>query len=143
MRSRFSVATKLTAILLAGYWIALFAGTHLPARVLGEWNVWDKGLHAAAYAGLAFLLATAMFLRRRPGWSLYAVLLTVVLAYGAVDELAQTLVPGRTASAEDWLADLVGAVAGLSLHRLAWWGCGWLLPALGKPNQAGATTLSQ
>ena len=40
-------------------------------------------------------------------------------AFAVVDESYQGLVPGRTASVRDWLADAVGAAAGVALF-LRW-----------------------
>ncbi|MBI5068803.1 MAG: VanZ family protein [Deltaproteobacteria bacterium] len=79
----------------------------------------DKLLHAAEYGTLGALLAwpLARVAPRR------AFLLAVVLAslYGASDELHQGLVPGREASARDWVADTaggaLGAAAALWLRR--------------------------
>ncbi len=82
-------------------------------------SVWrfDKLLHAMEYAGLAMLLWRA--LRRegvkRAAW--WAVLGSS--AFGLSDELHQLFTPGRTAEVLDWVADTVGASAGVGL--LAWW----------------------
>jgi VanZ family protein len=72
--------------------------------------VWDKLVHAAAYCVLGFLSLRAFHggikpLRLTP--SLLAMLLTV--GYGVLDEMHQSRVPGRDASALDWVADAVGA----------------------------------
>lgn len=73
-------------------------------------RLWDKLGHAIAYAVLGALLAWPLgrLVPRR------AFLLAAVLAsaYGASDELHQAFVPGREASARDWLADSVGGVLG-------------------------------
>lgn len=70
----------------------------------------DKLLHAAAYAGLA-VLATIGARTPVPGrmWALAAGLATL---YGVVDELHQSFVPGRSPSLGDVIADGVGAMAG-------------------------------
>jgi VanZ family protein len=105
---------------LAGYWLALFAATHLPVHFPGlpgagaDWLV-----HFAAFAILAWLLVSAWErtvgrLHRR---HLHAAWWLLVL-YAAADELTQLLV-GRTASAADWLADAAGAALGLALFA-AW-----------------------
>ena len=77
---------------------------------------WDKLHHSFAYAvgGAAFAHA----LRGRLPW--LAVALGVL--YGASDELHQWFVPGRHADVRDWVADAVGAVAGVFLYRsfLSW-----------------------
>ena len=40
-------------------------------------------------------------------------------AYGVTDELHQTLVPGRSATVEDWIADTLGAITAVLLVRAA------------------------
>jgi VanZ family protein len=68
----------------------------------------DKLLHAVAYAGLTFAVATAVD-TRSPG-RLAGVVLAVT-AFGVAVELVQPFV-GRTASLLDALADLAGSLAG-------------------------------
>ncbi len=98
-----------------------FSGSaSLPGVLAG---VWDKALHAGAYAGLALLVIRALhggLGRFRPALAAAGALGAV--AYGAFEELHQAFVPGRFASGGDLLADAVGAglavaAAGL-LHRL-------------------------
>lgn len=101
---------------LAGYWLALFVGTHLPPNsplLPSERANFDKLYHFAAYAVLAGLLATV--------WQLAAGALTIrhlcwtwvaVVAFGALDELTQIPV-NRDCSFSDWTADAIGAAAGL------------------------------
>ncbi len=112
------VARLITATLVV-YWLLLLLGTHLPSSGLGDIHVSDKSLHFYAYAGLAFLLAWTVTVYRQPRWSTYAFLFAIVLLYGALDELAQWPIPGRTADFRDWLADAMGAAVGLTLHRIA------------------------
>jgi VanZ family protein len=104
---------------LALYWLALLIGTHLPADApLVPGSGVDKLIHIAAFSVLAVLLAATwqfsagQLIGRhlRMAWLAIAV-------YAALDEWTQSLV-GRYASAADWLADAVGALAGLLLF--AW-----------------------
>jgi VanZ family protein len=86
----------------------LSSRSSLPAADL----VWDKLAHTAAYClfGVLCLRAVHGGLRKLRLWpSLLAMLLT--LAYAAIDELHQSRVPGREASAADWAADALGAFA--------------------------------
>lgn len=81
----------------------------------------DKLVHLAEYGVLGALLARALLAGgRRPARAL-AWALVLGAAYGATDELHQSLVPGRDASALDWAADAAGAGLGaaayLSLRR--------------------------
>ena len=118
--------SRLITLSLLLYWLAILLGTHLPSGVVALPVASDKLQHVAAFLGLGFLLAWAGVLRRRPSLALYGGLFVLALAYGAVDELTQTLVPGRTADLRDWLADAAGAALGFALHRLALAGVqGW------------------
>jgi VanZ family protein len=100
--------------LAACYWLLIFVLTHVPAghfpqKALGV----DKLAHFTAYLGLTFLVALCV--RLRYGISVQTVcwILALVLAYGALDEITQAMVPGRSTDASDWLADALGAAAGL------------------------------
>ena len=112
------VARLVTATLVV-YWLLLLLGTHVPSPPLGGVQVSDKWLHFHAYLGLAFLLACTFTVYRRPRWRTYIYLAAIVLAYGALDELAQLPIAGRSADIQDWLADATGAASGLALHRIA------------------------
>jgi VanZ family protein len=100
---------------VAAYCGAIFAlsamESPLPAVTV---RVWDKLLHAVEYAGLGGLLCLALASaapRLRPRDLLLAAAL-LAAAYGASDEWHQSFVPGRDASALDWLADAAGALLG-------------------------------
>lgn len=68
----------------------------------------DKVVHAALFLGLAVSGRWAGVGR--------GVLAGVLLLYAAVSEVVQGLdVVGRSASVADWLADVVGVLAGLAL----------------------------
>ncbi|MDR2479869.1 MAG: VanZ family protein [Treponema sp.] len=74
----------------------------------------DKLQHVLVYAALAFtagLWAPPHFWKRRP---ITALLLAALVssAYGALDEVHQYHVPGRTCDIQDWLADTLGAFVG-------------------------------
>lgn len=75
----------------------------------------DKLLHAVAYAGLTFAVATAVDTRnpRR-----LAGVVLAVTAFGAGVELVQPFV-GRTASLLDALANLAGSLAGALLWTVS------------------------
>jgi VanZ family protein len=86
----------------------------------GSEYVWDKVLHAGAYAvfGLFCLRATHGGIRRlRGGPTAWA--LALGLAYAAFDEWHQSWVPGRMPSLGDWIADLVGL--GIACLGVALW----------------------
>ncbi len=85
--------------------VVLFA----PARgVPGAPPGFDKIVHGLLFLALA---ATGRWAGLRP-----AVLLPALAAYAAGSEVVQALSAiGRTASAADWLADVLGLVAGWAL----------------------------
>jgi VanZ family protein len=119
MLRRFLNSPRTWQIALAGYWLALFVGTHIPNNVpLLPSDGADKLAHFAAFALLATLLATT--------WQLAAGHLTarhlvvvwiVVVLYAAFDEWTQTPV-GRDANIWDWTTDTLGALFALTLF--AW-----------------------
>ena len=81
-----------------------------------EWLTIDKLYHFIEYAILGGLLALA-FVKARPSvmpskfiWFVAAVL---SILYGASDEWHQTFVPGRFATLADWVADVLGSIAGV------------------------------
>ena len=73
----------------------------------------DKLVHFCYYGVMAGLLALG--LGRRWWW----IALGVVPLIGALDEWHQFYVPGRDASAFDWLADVLGTVAVTFVYREA------------------------
>lgn len=108
---RFGIAL---GVLLFGYWLALFFGTHLPRipKSLAEQS--DKVLHFTAYFGLAMLL-TAWRLTRGAMTKRAAITTWLIIgAYGIVDEITQPLV-GRHCDLADWFADMTGATLGIAL----------------------------
>ena len=81
-----------------------------------EWLTIDKLYHFIEYAILGGLLALA-FVKAKPAivpskliWLVAAVL---SILYGASDEWHQTFVPGRFATIADWVADVIGSIAGV------------------------------
>ena len=81
-----------------------------------EWLTIDKLYHFVEYAILGGLLAIA-FVKAKPAvvpskliW-LVATVLSIL--YGASDEWHQTFVPGRFATLADWVADVLGSIAGV------------------------------
>jgi VanZ family protein len=70
--------------------------------------------HFSLYGGLGALIARAGWLS---GWPRRRLLIAaVIISLGAaLDELHQLFIPGRDAEFFDWVADTVGAIAGLSV----------------------------
>ena len=102
------------------YAIALFATTHYPLPLpleVADIN-YDKLLHVATYALLGIL---ALAWRRSTGAVVglhtRLVIFTLVVSFGALDELTQPLV-NRVCDPIDWIADLCGAL--LAVYFDAW-----------------------
>lgn len=81
-----------------------------------EWLTIDKLYHFVEYAILGALVARALvkakpaILPSRWVWHVAAVF---SILYGASDEWHQTFVPGRFATLADWVADVLGSIAGV------------------------------
>lgn len=118
-RSLFAVALCITlvSLLAPGNDVIEFKGwvaTWLPmASVLDAADATvhsDKLVHATLFALLGWLAARSWLDKRQRWWALVGLLLL-----GVATELLQSLVPGRSASVGDWLADAVGLVCGFWL----------------------------
>ncbi|HRQ57852.1 MAG TPA: VanZ family protein [Azoarcus taiwanensis] len=95
------------AALLSSFALALLPSPDLPAEVEHA----DKIAHFIAYFGLA---ALGLFV-----WPRHAFRVCVLLlAHGALVELAQSLTDYRQGDIWDWLADAAGVAAALVVHQL-------------------------
>lgn len=106
----------LVYIPLALYWGILLAATTVPAQSLPPVGMTDKLNHLLAYFVLAILLNLTLVYQRKSALmfrnaSIFTFLIASV--YGALDEVHQMFVPGRYAEVLDWVADAVGALAGI------------------------------
>lgn len=98
------------------YWLILFVATSLPVERLPSIGFTDKINHFIAYFILAVLVNLMLIYQRKSRFLFEkATVATIVIClfYGALDELHQMLVPGRFAETMDWVADALGAVAGI------------------------------
>ena len=103
---------------LAVYWTAIFIGTHIPLKApLHSQSNLDKVVHFAAYFGLAMLLGLWIASRRALRGRDYAAILALITVYAILDELLQIPV-NRSADVRDFIADVLGAAAGLGVLRL-------------------------
>ncbi|MBR6153422.1 MAG: VanZ family protein [Treponema sp.] len=91
---------------------------HVP---LPDFNMSDKVVHLACFAGFSFFTAMAFFGLKpsdgRKSTIVKRILLPVLVIslYGIIDEIHQSFVPGRSCSILDWCADTVGALIGSTL----------------------------
>lgn len=101
-------------VLLLGYWLAIFAGTHIPSPppVLPPDS--DKWAHLASYTALAFLVGLNGALRVAWTWRHSTAVVLALALWGAVDEFTQIPV-GRHCDLRDWFADVIGIVGGLTI----------------------------
>jgi VanZ family protein len=108
---------KLPAPLIAALLWALSSQSSLPQAkdIFGI----DKIEHFLAYAVLA--AAAGLWISsgawRRRGRGCLLLIAGIAAAYGLIDEIHQSFVPGRDCSLWDWLADVLGSVAGAALTR--------------------------
>jgi len=115
-----SLSVRRARRLWIGYWLLLFALTHVPISRASAARVKhaDKAVHFVLFFGLTWLGARAV--ARRPTGSLPIGTLTawaaVYLLYAAADEWLQGFVR-RTPNVLDWIADASGVVL-----ATVWWG---------------------
>lgn len=117
MRRAFAVRVLLlkrpvAALLAVALTAALFVGGAQPEAAGLIPEPWDKLAHVGFFVLLTLLLARGFALSM--GW-----VAGVALLVGLADEFHQSFLPGRVASVEDWLADLVGVM--LAVGVLWWW----------------------
>jgi VanZ family protein len=109
------------ALRAAGLWgpVALLAAlityiSHIP-NLAPPAESPDWVMHVGEYGLLAGLVARALSEASRRLTSAHAALAAIAcLAFGAVDEVHQTFVVGRSGSLRDWLFDGAGVVLGLA-----------------------------
>lgn len=107
---------------LVVYWIGLFVLTTIPVESMPRlFEYQDKIEHFVAYGVLAFLLTLTLSFQKRSNLlssKAFLFAFIFILAYGAVDELHQLIVPGRYCDFYDWIADSVGGSLGIGLVYL-------------------------
>ncbi len=96
-------------------WLSSLGAEQLPDAAF---LAWDKLNHFLAFAAGGWLAAAALGASRRGSRVRTRVVFAVLLvaSFGAVDEMSQLLSPGRSGGdLYDWIADLIGAIAGALL----------------------------
>jgi VanZ family protein len=102
------------------FMIAIFLGSsyHMPSGL--TLDVKDTYLHFTEYLGLGVLTARMvdpLRERRRP-LATVVLALGIVAAYGALDEIHQAYVPGRTPDFGDLAWDVAGGLTGVAAYTL-------------------------
>jgi hypothetical protein len=99
-------------------WIAVLTiGSLVPLEGVDLGGNRDKIVHFIAYFFTALLFYFSFRLRFKRA-DIYAVLFA--FGYGALIELAQSLVPGRECSLGDLAANLSGVLFFFALYRILW-----------------------
>ena len=123
------IILKLPALVTMGISWYLSSGT---LETVPLPSVSDKLIHLVCFAGLGFFwtwwFKKENWLQKPLKQILYVTL--IVAAYGLVDEIHQYFVPGRYASALDWLADVAGGFLG----GVAGFVGTWILKKIGTKN---------
>jgi VanZ family protein len=108
---------RLIQVALVLYWIFALTMTHIPhPPPLGPVTS-DKMAHFLGYGMLTGLLFLALWFSRPNMRWLPLVVLGIVMAYGAFDELTQPFFH-RDAELADWLADSAAAVVAVTILGL-------------------------
>jgi VanZ family protein len=104
-------------VVLVVYWLFALTMTHIPHPPPMGPPVSDKVIHFLAYGLLTGLFFLALWVSRPNMRWMAVVVLGIIVAYGAFDELTQPLFH-RDCEFGDWLADSAGAVVAVSVLGL-------------------------
>lgn len=88
----------------------ILVGTSIPRLPMPP-GTWDKAWHFAGYAQFGVTLGWSV----GGPWRQRLAALAVIVVFGLLDEVHQYWIPGRSADAADWLADIAGGATGLAL----------------------------
>ncbi len=117
---KFYIAFLPSAIVAAGItWLSLVRDVPVP---IGDIPMGDKWGHMVAYMLLSLCLCCDGRRMLLPVHLLYLTAIVLPLLYGGMIELIQPYFPPRQGDWADWLADGIGAAAGIVLFTLyRWW----------------------
>lgn len=113
--SVFGVRLGIAVLLL--YWVAIFAGTHVPSLPAIGISANDKIKHFSAFFLLGALLCYVTNSER--WWLRFGTIGMIGMAYGAIDEVTQRFVPGRCPDVMDFAADAAGLWAAIAIYLTA------------------------
>lgn len=95
-------------------WLAAFTLSHIPGEDVPDFHVSDKLLHTVGFLGLATTFALTLQAYGLPRTRRIVLVILIMLAYGALDELTQPYFH-RSCELLDWVSDAVGTTAALLL----------------------------
>jgi VanZ family protein len=113
--ARYSLLTL--ASLAAVYWLSSrpdFSTTE-SSRL---WKLVSNLSHAPLFAGLTFCVLRALSFDQKMSWREAVVVLFGLGTAAALDEWHQVFVPGRKASVDDFLLDIIGIAGMLLIFRI-------------------------
>ena len=108
---------------VGGWAVLILIATTVPLKDLAlrapvPWL--DKLVHGSLYLVLGWLVGAALRASGRCRVGARASALLALSVFALLDEVHQRWVPGRVASLEDWVADVVGATIGLAAGMILW-----------------------
>ncbi len=107
-----------SSLVLGGYWLIMFTGTHWPHVSLERYPTnFDKVLHFTGYAVFGFLITVWISARRKFGLRQFAAGFGVIFAYAIFDEVTQPYF-GRDCEFGDMVADWCGGLSGMAAFSL-------------------------
>jgi len=111
------VLRRVITVALILYWVFALTMTHLPKPPPIGPPVSDKVIHFLAYGLLTGLLFLALWVSRPSMRWLPLIVLGIIMAYAAFDELTQPIFH-RDCEFGDWLADSAAAVVAVTVLGL-------------------------
>lgn len=111
---------KLSILWAILYAMLIIGLSSVPGRSFPDikWLSQDKLIHIGEYLIFGILVGQVIAFRVTARSRIFLFTLLLAGAFGALDEVYQTLIPGRDNSYADWIADLMGVIAGSSLFLL-------------------------
>lgn len=111
------IAARAAIIPVALMLVFLFVGKidHFDSRVIRE--AWQTG-HFFLFAGLAYILTQTHWLKKRPKWQVFAIIVSGSILIGLITEVLQFLV-GRSFQLSDLAMDTIGGSAGFFLAQIS------------------------
>ena len=111
---------KLSVLWAILYALLIIGLSSIPGRSFPDvkWLSQDKLIHIGEYLIFSILVGQVIAFRITARSRIFLFTLLLAGAFGALDEVYQTLIPGRDNSYADWIADLLGVIAGSSLFLM-------------------------